>query len=85
MGCSRPKLGYGLKTWMHQGSTLNWPMFREKGCLPNRACLLMRVTGWQSVISLPQFASKDRFINSTLVFSGSVLIRFNFFKKVCFL
>lgn len=45
----------------------------------------MRITGWQSVISLPQFAAQDGFINSTLVFSGLVLIKFNFFKKVDFL
>lgn len=60
-------------------------MCREKCYLPNRACLLMRITGWQSVISLPQFAPKDRFINSTLDFGGLVLIKFNFLKKVCFL
>lgn len=45
----------------------------------------MRITGWQSVIRLPQFASKDRFINSTFVFSGFVLIKFSFLKKVYFL
>lgn len=79
-GCRRPELGCWVKTRMHERSIQREMLSPKQGMFANANYWVAK-----SVITLPQLASKDRFINSTLVCSGSVLIRFNFFKKVCFL